>query len=123
MGAWGTKAWENDPAMDWYERWMVETDFIDQVDRTLAFDVQEDCEEIRAAASMLWMLNEPDIWPAGYYEQFVDRAVDKYQEILTAKVYRNSHLIAEVKNELDKLQAIQQQLNADPPKLEKPPHP
>ncbi|WP_417850303.1 hypothetical protein [Thalassoglobus sp.] len=119
MGRWGTKAWENDSAMDWYERWMMETDFIDQIDRTLAFDVQEDFQEIRAAASMLWMLNEPDIWPVGYYLQFVERAVIKLQEILSSGVYANPEMITEVEQELEKLQAIQQQFNVDSSKLDK----
>ncbi len=101
----------------------MDSDFIDQIDRTLEFSVQEDFEEIRATASLLWMLSEPDIWPVGYYPQFVERASNKLQEILSSGVYENPDMIAEVEQELKKLQAIQQQLNVDPQKLEKPPQP
>lgn len=102
---------------------MLETDFIDQIDHTLAFDVQEDFEEIRAAAALLLMLNEPDFWPVGYYPQFVERAVIKLQEIQSSGVYENPEMITEIEQELKKLQAIQQQFIADEPNLEKPPEP
>ena len=101
MGAWGTKAWENDAALNWYDQVMEQANLVGLIDETLASDVRENCEEIRAAASILWMLNEPEIWAAGIYQQFVNRAVTQYKEILSSGVYQNESMLYEVDRELE----------------------
>lgn len=61
MGAWGSKAWENDRAADWFSSFF---DGIDVDSRIAdALEDEEDHERIRATGHLLAVLGRAYVWP------------------------------------------------------------
>ena len=72
MGTWGSAAWENDVAADWFGALFASTQMAERVEATLKNDVAEP-EEWRAAASILAALGRVYVWPVGFLDQHLDR--------------------------------------------------
>lgn len=76
MGTWGTKAWENDSAADWFGDLMDKTQLAEQVRTALAMNPEEDPEIVRAAAHVVEQLGHAYIWPIQSLDQDVRLAID-----------------------------------------------
>lgn len=82
MGAWGTAAWDNDGAADWYGNLFQVTKLAARVEKTLKKkDVEEYYEEIRAAAYVLVALGQVYIWPVDLLDQHLRLAIKRLEEI------------------------------------------
>jgi hypothetical protein len=58
MGCWGVEAWANDAAADWFDGLWERFPIPLQVEETLQLDLQDNHEEIRAAAYVLLQLGD-----------------------------------------------------------------
>jgi hypothetical protein len=59
MGAWGTAAWDNDGAADWFADLFESSKLATRVEKTLKKkDIEEYHEEIRAAAHIVVALGQ-----------------------------------------------------------------
>jgi hypothetical protein len=81
MGAWGTEAWENDGAADWFGDTFEATGLARHVEETLSGDPEDDHEEIRAAAYLLVALGRVYIWPVEDLDRHLALAINKLEAI------------------------------------------
>ncbi|MCC2670860.1 MAG: hypothetical protein K0Q72_3331 [Armatimonadetes bacterium] len=82
MGAWGTAAWDNDGAADWFGELFDKTKLAARVEKTLKKkDVEEWHEEIRAAAHVLVALGRNYIWPVDVLDDHLKLAIEKLEAI------------------------------------------
>ena len=88
MGAWGTAAWENDGAADWFGNTLDVTGLAKQVEDTLNRDPEDEHEEIRAAAYMLVALGRVFIWPVDDLDRHLALAISKLETIRGLEVYQ-----------------------------------
>ena len=88
MGAWGTAAWDNDGAADWFGDMFDATDLAKYVEETLRRDVDEYHEDVRAAASLLVALGRVYIWPINDLDNHLALAIAKLEETRASEIYR-----------------------------------
>jgi hypothetical protein len=81
MGAWGTAAWDNDSAADWYGDLFDATGFAKHVEDALNRDPEEDADVIRAAAFLLVQLGRVYIWPVDDLDRHLSLAVQKLEAV------------------------------------------
>ncbi|MDP9438827.1 MAG: hypothetical protein M3P49_08795 [Actinomycetota bacterium] len=82
MGTWGTAAWENDAAADWFGSLFAQTGMAERVGETLEND-RAAHEEWRAAASILASLGRVYVWPVGSLDRHLRLAIRRLEEIET----------------------------------------
>lgn len=101
MGAWGSAAWDNDGAADWFGDLFQVTRLAEQVEKTLRLeDVDEWHEEIRAAAYVLVALGRNYIWPVDLLDQHLRLAIERLEEIKTLEDFSDGEFAAAVDEEL-----------------------
>jgi hypothetical protein len=88
MSAWGTSAWDNDAAADWFGEMFDATGLASYVEETLQRDVEENSDEIRAAAYLLVALGRVYIWPVHDLDSHLTLAISKLEEIKAMDVYQ-----------------------------------
>jgi hypothetical protein len=89
MGAWGTAAWENDGAADWFGDTFEITGLAKHVEEALNRDPEEgDHEEIRAAAYLLVALGRVFIWPVADLDRHLALAISKLEAIRELEIYQ-----------------------------------
>ena len=95
MGAWGTAAWDNDDAADWFGDLFAATKLAARVEKTLKKkDVEEYAGEIRAAAYMLVALGRVYIWPVEDLDRHLKLAIKKLEAIHALDDYQDDPTIA-----------------------------
>ncbi len=81
MGAWGTAAWDNDSAADWYGNLFDATGLAKHVEEALNRDPEEDADVIRAAAFVLVQLGRVYIWPVNDLNRHLALAIRKLEAV------------------------------------------
>jgi HEAT repeat protein len=82
MGAWGSAAWDNDLAADWFGELFGATKLARRVEKTLKHsDIEEYAPEIRAAAYMLVALGRNYVWPVEDFDRHLRLAISKLEVI------------------------------------------
>ena len=81
MGAWGTAAWDNDTASDWYSDLFHETGLARYVEEALSRGLgEQDPEVIRAAAYLVVALGcRAAIWPVELLDRHLSLAIEKLE--------------------------------------------
>ena len=106
MGAWGKLPWENDGAADWFATLFDKTRLARQVEETLQLDVEDSCEEVRAAASILIFLGHNYIWPVHDLDRHLALAADKLEKISSLDVIADSpEFVEEIQGEVRELRS------------------
>ncbi len=86
MGAWETGPWGNDTALDWFGDMMEKTGLAHHVEDTLHREINDDdpgaADEIRAAVSVLVLLGHLGVWPIDDWEQHMNLAISRLEEVL-----------------------------------------
>lgn len=77
MGTWGTSAWDNDSAADWFGALFEKTKLAEYVENALLLDLAENTEIVRAAAYILVVLGRNFIWPAEVHGKHISMAIEK----------------------------------------------
>lgn len=96
MGAWGTAAWDNDDAADWFCDLFDATKLAARVEKTLKKkDVEEYAGRIRAAAYVLVALGRVYIWPIDDLDRHLRLAIKKLEEISQLEDYQGDPGIAQ----------------------------
>jgi hypothetical protein len=90
MGAWGTAAWENDGAADWFGETFDATGLARHVEETLNGDPEDDHQEIRAAAYLLATLGRVFIWPVDDLDRHLALAISKLEAIREMDIYQEA---------------------------------
>jgi hypothetical protein len=90
MGAWGTAAWENDRAADWFGDTFDVTGLAKRVEEALSGDPEDDHEEIRAAVYMLATLGRVYIWPVHDLDRHLALAISKLEAIRELEIYHEA---------------------------------
>ncbi len=104
MGAWGFKPWENDTAADWYSDLFDDTNLREHVIKTLNSSVEDEHEEIRAAAKILSDLGRIYIWPIDFLEDDVKLAISKLKQILNHEALDlPEEILEEIRSEIEVL--------------------
>lgn len=80
MGTWGTEAWENDTAADFFGKLFASTRLAERVEATLLNDSAAP-EEWRAAAAVLAALGRVYVWPVGSLDEHLRLAIERLEEI------------------------------------------
>lgn len=98
MGAWGTAAWDNDDAADWFGELFTSTKLAQRVEKALKTkDVEEYAGKIRAAAYMLVVLGRVYIWPVEDLDRHLRLAIEKLEAISKLEDYQgDAHIAAEI---------------------------
>jgi len=95
MGAWGTAAWDNDDAADWFGDLFEATKLAARVEKALKQkDVEEYAGQIRAAAYMLVALGRVYIWPVDDLDRHLRLAIEKLEAISKLEDYEGDESIA-----------------------------
>lgn len=95
MGTWGTAAWDNDDAADWFADLFAATKLAARVEKTLKKkDVEEYAGQIRAAAYVLLALGRVYVWPTDDLDRHLRLAVEKLEAILRLPDYEGDTAIA-----------------------------
>jgi len=95
MGAWGTAAWDNDDAADWFGDLFAATKLAQRVEKALKTrDVEEYAGKIRAAAYMLVALGRVYIWPVDDLDRHLRLAIEKLEAISQLDDYQGDESIA-----------------------------
>lgn len=106
MGFWGTAAWENDGAADWFGHTFDVTGLAKQVEVTLNGDPEDDHEEIRAAAYVLVVLGRVFIWPGDNLDHLLVLAANKLEMIRDLGIYQeNPGLVEAISQEIEVLRS------------------
>ena len=88
MGAWGTAAWENDGAADWFGDTFEATGLARHAEGALNGDPEDDHQEIRAAAYLLVALGRAFIWPVEDLDRHLALAISKLEAIRELEIYQ-----------------------------------
>ena len=107
MSAWGTKAYENDSAADWFGDLWDEFAVPAKVEATLNLDIEDCHEEIRAAAHLLVQLGDTYRCPVDHIDRHCSLAAKRLEEILSAGIFEEdeTEFINEIKAEIDILRS------------------
>ena len=81
MGSWDEQPWDNDHAADWFGDTFDATKLAVRVEETLALDVADHHQEIRAAASLLIFLGRVYVWPINDLDRHLELAASKLEEM------------------------------------------
>ncbi len=90
MGAWGTAAWDNDGAADWFGDMFDATGLARHVEETLNLEADDSHEEIRAAAYLLVALGRNFVWPVDDLDRHLALAINKLQEIREMEIHQEA---------------------------------
>jgi hypothetical protein len=106
MGIWGARPWDSDAAADWFGDLLSESGLAEQVEQTLNLDVDDDFEEMRAAAAVLVVLGRTYVWPVEDLDRHLELAATRLEEIIERDLYEgDEELIATVRGEIDLLRS------------------
>ncbi len=110
MGAWGSAAWDNDLAADWFGNLFEKTNLARHVEKTLNLkDLEEYAAEVRAAAWLLGVLGKVYIWPIADLERHLKLAIAKMEAIRELPDYEG---VPDIDEELAVLRSHLQPLNS-----------
>jgi hypothetical protein len=108
MGAWGTAAWDNDLAADWFGNLFDKTKLARHVEKALDYsDLEEYAAEIRAAAWVLATLGRVYVWPVSDLERHLKLAIAKMEAIRELPDYEG---VPEIDEEIAALRSRLQEL-------------
>jgi hypothetical protein len=99
MGAWGTAAWDNDAAADWFAEVFDATGLAKYVEEALDRDLDDYYEEIRAAAHVVVLLGRVYVWPIHDLDGHLELAISKLEAIKAMGIYEDA---PEFEIEIDK---------------------
>ena len=107
MSAWGTKAYENDGAADWFGDLWDEFAVPAKVEATLRLNVADYHEEIRAAAYLLVQLGDTYRWPVDAIDRHCSLAARRLEEILSAGIFEDDEtdFVNEIQAEIEVLKS------------------
>ena len=106
MGAWGTAAWENDGAADWFGDVLDATGLANHVEEALHLDLEDFHEEVRAAAYLLVVLGRVYIWPTEELDRHLELAISRLEAIKQLGIYQDAPaLYVEIDKEIESLRS------------------
>jgi Domain of unknown function (DUF4259) len=88
MDAWGTAAWDNDGAADWFGDTFDATALAKHVEETLNRDPEDGDYKIRAAASILVALGRVHIWPVADLDRHLALAISRLEAIRELEIFQ-----------------------------------
>jgi hypothetical protein len=101
----GIKPYENDSAADWFSDLWDEFAIPSKVEETLKLDLEDNHEEIRAAAYILLQLGNTYIWPVYSIDRHCDLAARRLEEMRAMEIYRGDEIQAEMQKEIEILRS------------------
>jgi hypothetical protein len=105
MGCWGLESYENDSAADWFGDLWDEFPFPSKVEETLKLDLEDNYEEIRAAAYVLLQLGQTFIWPVNSIDLHCDLAARRLEEMKALEIYSGDDFQAQIQKEIEILRS------------------
>jgi hypothetical protein len=114
MGAWGTAAWDNDAAADWFQDFFGDLDLNAKIKE--AFELEDGYDEIRAACFILGSLGRVYVWKGDLDEltELLEQGIVLLSKMIDANDEENDFLemwdnnpevIASVQEQIKELQA------------------
>lgn len=107
MGAWDIEPWDNDAAADWFMEMFDKTELADYVRSALThLDVENEYDEVRAAASMVRLLGHNYVWPVETIDEDLELAASKLEKLLDVpEMQENENILNAVKSEISELRS------------------
>jgi len=105
MGCWGVKAYEDYSAADWFGDLWDQFPIPSKVEETLQLDLEDNHEEIRAAAHLLVQLGDTYIWPVHSIDRHCDLAARQLEELKGMEIYAGDDFRAQLQKEIDLLRS------------------
>jgi hypothetical protein len=106
MGTWNWMPWENDEAADRYGDLMDETGLRDKWLRAMNADMSDSFDTVRAATGLFIMLGRVFIWPIDNYDEDLELAISKSQQLLQTPEYQEApELLAIIQGEVQELKS------------------
>jgi hypothetical protein len=109
MGAWGTAAWDNDWAADWFGDTFDATGFAKHVEEMLNRDPENGDHKILAAASILVALGRVHIRPVADLDRHLALAISRLEAIRELEIFQEVPMFVE---EIDEqIEVLRSRLN------------
>jgi hypothetical protein len=105
MGCWGLEAFQNDKAADWFGDLWELFPIPSEIEKTLRLPVEDNHEEIRAAAYVLLQLGDPYIWPFDLRDRHCDLAARRLEDIKGMEIYAHVDFQIQLQKEIDILRS------------------
>ena len=105
MGCWGPRPYENDDAADWFRDLWADFPVPEKIDQTLDLDVATSHAHIRAAIHVLLQLGDTYQWPIDCLDRQLKTAIERLQEMLSARVYSDLDTRREIRREMRMLKS------------------
>lgn len=105
MGTWGTAAWDNDSAADWFGEMFEKTKLAKYVEKTLKKNPEDEPEEIRAAAYVMVALGRTYIWPIDDIDNHLALAVSKLEAVKSLYAEKTQDFATEIEKEIATLKS------------------
>ena len=107
MGAWGYEPIQNDAALDELGRIFEECQLADEVSKSLQQDIQENADEVRAAAYLVYVLAKHGLWQDGRLAEITALAISRLQMILDEEIYKNVSFHGETIHLVNQLREVE----------------
>jgi hypothetical protein len=105
MGCWGVEAWANDAAADWFGDLWECFPIPSEVEKTLLLAVDDNHEEIRAAAYVVLQLGNTYMWPIASIDWHCNLAAQRLEELKGMEIYADENFQTQLQNEIDILRS------------------
>jgi len=121
MGTWDIKPWDNDSAADWFGDIFDKTNLRNHVRHTLENgDIEDEYEEIRAAASVVIALGHIYVWPIDHLDDDLKLAAEKLKQIVNGPLSGETDFIELINKEISVLESRIINKNQDEKDAKKP---
>jgi len=104
MGHWGSHPWQNDPALDWLDKFAEQAQLNQQIEAALILPLEQ-IDEIRAAAHLLLTLSCSDVALVNESTPLLILAKQRLLEAIQAGVFGNRQFILQMLGEVAALQS------------------
>jgi hypothetical protein len=105
MGCWGVEPWANDGAADWFGDLWESFPIPSEVEKTLQLAVEDNHQEIRAAAYLLLQLADTYTWPVDSIDYHCDLAAQRLEELKGMEEYAGDDFQTQLQKEIDILRS------------------
>lgn len=99
MGYWGPHPWQNDPALDWLDKFAEQAQLNQQIETALRLPLEE-IDEIRAAAHLLLTLSSSDVQFIQDSTSLMKLAQERLLEAIQTGVMGNRQFILQMLGEI-----------------------
>ena len=104
MGHWGPHPWQNDPALDWLDKFAEQTQLNERIETALNLPLEQ-IDEIRAATHLLLTLSSSQVQFLQNSKPLLQLAEQRLLEAVQAGLFANRQFVLQVLGEVTALKS------------------